>query len=151
MLYDRPVPLLYPFGAYVEVAYASEHKITSFLARGIDTPNYVPALLDVCRLISCPVGHASIFRRDYFFGPRGIICRLVGKSPIDASVLVPRAVGLMGLMLLAGPYLGRETRHIALRRGDESMSEDGLHPNDESYWVIADRLGNLGYEPLYPR
>jgi hypothetical protein len=30
------------------------------------------------------------------------------------------------------------------------MSEDGLHPNDKGYWVIADRLGNLGYEPLYP-
>jgi hypothetical protein len=68
----------------------------------------------------------------------------------------------MGLMLLAGPYLGRETRHIAsaaddsgipyveVRRGDEGMSEDGLHPNDKGYWVIADRLGNLSYEPLIP-
>ena len=99
--------------------------------------------MDVCRLISCPVGHASIFRRDYFFGPRGIICRLVGKSPFDASAPVPRAVGLMGPMLLAGPYLGRETLHIVsvaddsgipyveVRRGDEGMSEDGLHPNDK--------------------
>ena len=74
----------------------------------------------------------------------------MGKSPFDASALVPRAVGLMGLMLLAGPYLGRETRHIAWRRGDEGMSEDGLHPNDKGYWVIADRLGNLSYEPLIP-
>jgi lysophospholipase L1-like esterase len=69
----------------------------------------------------------------------------------------------MGLMLLAGPYLGRETRHIAsaaddggipyveVRLGDEGMSEDGLHPNDKGYRVIADRLGNLGHAPLYPR
>jgi hypothetical protein len=84
----------------------------------------------------------------------------VGKLRIDA---VPRTVGLMGLMLLAGPYLGRETRHIAsaaddggmpyveVRLGDEGMSEDGLHPNDKGYRVIADRLGNLGHAPLYPR
>jgi lysophospholipase L1-like esterase len=57
----------------------------------------------------------------------------------------------MGLMLLAGPYLGRETRHIALRRGDEGMSEDGLHPNDKGYQMIAEQLRSLGYEPLYPR
>jgi lysophospholipase L1-like esterase len=77
----------------------------------------------------------------------------VGKLRIDASALVPRAVGLI---LLAGPYLGRVTRHIAsaaedgvipcveVRLGDEGMSEDGLHPNDKGYRVIADRLGSLG-------
>jgi lysophospholipase L1-like esterase len=26
-----------------------------------------------------------------------------------------------------------------------------LHPNDKGYRLIADRLGSLGYEPLYPR
>jgi hypothetical protein len=31
MLYDRPVPLLYEFGAYVEGAYPREHN-TSFLS-----------------------------------------------------------------------------------------------------------------------
>jgi lysophospholipase L1-like esterase len=31
------------------------------------------------------------------------------------------------------------------------MSEDGLHPNDKGYQVIAERLRSLGYEPLYPR
>jgi hypothetical protein len=69
----------------------------------------------------------------------------------------------MDLTLLAGPYLGRETRHISsaaddggipyveVRLGDEGMSEDGLDPNDKGYRMIAERLGNLGYEPLYPR
>jgi lysophospholipase L1-like esterase len=30
------------------------------------------------------------------------------------------------------------------------MSEDGLHPNDKGYQVMAERLRSLGYEPLYP-
>jgi hypothetical protein len=37
------------------------------------------------------------------------------------------------------------------RTGATGMSEDGLHPNDKGYRVIADRLGSLGYDPLYPR
>jgi hypothetical protein len=45
----------------------------------------------------------------------------MGKSPIDASVLVPRAVGRMGLRLLAGPYLGGETRHIASAADDSGF------------------------------
>jgi hypothetical protein len=32
VLYDRPVPLLYALGAYVEVAYPREHNTTAFLA-----------------------------------------------------------------------------------------------------------------------
>jgi hypothetical protein len=32
VLYDRPVPLLYAFGAYVEVDYPREHNTTAFLA-----------------------------------------------------------------------------------------------------------------------
>jgi lysophospholipase L1-like esterase len=62
-----------------------------------------------------------------------------------------------------GPYQGRAIRHIAsaadngdipyveVRLGDKGMSEDGLHPNDKGYRVIADRLRSLGYEPLHPR
>jgi lysophospholipase L1-like esterase len=69
----------------------------------------------------------------------------------------PRSEGVFG------PYLDRVTRHIAssaadggipyveVRLADEGMSEDGLHPNDEGYQVIAEQLRSLGYEPLYPR
>jgi hypothetical protein len=32
VLYDRTVPLLYAFGAYVEVDYPREHNTTAFLA-----------------------------------------------------------------------------------------------------------------------
>jgi lysophospholipase L1-like esterase len=61
------------------------------------------------------------------------------------------------------PYLDRVTSHIAssaadasipyveVHLADKGMSEDGLHPNDKGYRMIADRLRSLGYEPLYPR
>lgn len=61
-----------------------------------------------------------------------------------------------------GPYLAEVNRHIAastvangipdveVRLGDEYISQDGVHPNDEGYGLIADRLRELGYEPLGP-
>jgi lysophospholipase L1-like esterase len=60
-------------------------------------------------------------------------------------------------------YLGEVTRDIAAataegsipyaeaRLGGAGMSGDGLHPNDRGYQEIADRLRDLGYEPLDPR
>jgi len=77
-----------------------------------------------------------------------------------------RTVGLGYTLRTEGafePYLARVTRYIAasaadggiahveVRLRDEDMSADGLHPNDEGYRVIAHRLDELGYEPLYPR
>lgn len=70
---------------------------------------------------------------------------------------IPRARGVFGR------YLGKVTRDIAsaaaesgipyaeVHLGSEGMSADGLHPNDRGYDVIADRLDELGYEPLAPR
>jgi len=61
------------------------------------------------------------------------------------------------------PYVSEVSRHIAsaAAEGDipyveihlpsEGMSEDGLHPNDKGYRLIADRLSELGYEPLDAR
>ena len=58
------------------------------------------------------------------------------------------------------PYVVETTRHIAsttaendipsveVRLGDAGMSKDELHPNDRGYLVIADRIADLGYEPL---
>jgi lysophospholipase L1-like esterase len=80
-----------------------------------------------------------------------ILIRTVGLG------YIPRTEGVFG------PYLDRVTRHIAssaadagipyveVRLADERMSEDGLHPNDKGYRVIADWLRSLGYDPLYPR
>ncbi len=41
--------------------------------------------------------------------------------------------------------------HVAVPLGEEGMGTDGVHPNDEGYRVIADRLRGLGYGPLGPR
>jgi lysophospholipase L1-like esterase len=61
------------------------------------------------------------------------------------------------------PYVSETTHNVAsaagegnipyieVHLGDESMSEDKLHPNDRGYRLIAGRLADLGYEPLYPR
>jgi lysophospholipase L1-like esterase len=69
----------------------------------------------------------------------------------------PRTEGVFG------PYLTRVTRHFdsaadnahipyaEVRLDNESMSADGLHPNDKGYRLIADRLRSLGYKPLHPR
>ncbi|CAA9442615.1 MAG: hypothetical protein AVDCRST_MAG28-558 [uncultured Rubrobacteraceae bacterium] len=58
------------------------------------------------------------------------------------------------------PYLDRVNRHIATTASDNGISyaevrlergyvsQDGLHPNDEGYEVIAGRLRDLGYSPL---
>ena len=60
------------------------------------------------------------------------------------------------------PYLADVNRHIAAsaadnripyaeaRLGGDGMSSDRVHPNGEGYRVIADRLRELGYEPLGP-
>ncbi len=61
------------------------------------------------------------------------------------------------------PYLEEVNRHIAasaaargiphaqVRLGEEAMNPDGVHPEGPGYGVIADRLRELGYEPLGPR
>ena len=60
------------------------------------------------------------------------------------------------------PYLDKVNCHIAasaaensipraeIHLGGEGMSSDGVHPNDEGYGVIANRLRELGYGPLGP-
>jgi lysophospholipase L1-like esterase len=59
-----------------------------------------------------------------------------------------------------GPYLDEVNRHIATTASDndiplaevrldkEHISQDGVHPNDEGYEVIAGQLRELGYSPL---
>jgi lysophospholipase L1-like esterase len=58
------------------------------------------------------------------------------------------------------PYVDEVYRHVATAAasrdiahaqpylGKESMNADGVHPNDDGYAVIADRLRGLGYAPL---
>ena len=58
------------------------------------------------------------------------------------------------------PYLDRVNRQLATTAGDNGiphtevrldrryLSQDGVHPDDEGYEVIAGRLRELGYSPL---
>ena len=58
------------------------------------------------------------------------------------------------------PYLDRVNRHIATTASDNGIpyaevrldkgyiNQDGVHPNDEGYEIIAGRLRDLGYGPL---
>jgi lysophospholipase L1-like esterase len=58
------------------------------------------------------------------------------------------------------PYVDEVNRHVATTAanndipyaqqylGKEFISPDGVHPNDNGYEVIADRLRRLGYSPL---
>jgi len=84
----------------------------------------------------------------------------------SADEIIIRTVGLGYTPQVEGvfePYISEVNRHIAssaaeggipyaeVRLGKEGMSQDGVHPNDEGYEVIADRLRGLRYEPLGPR
>lgn len=94
---------------------------------------------------------AIIYEISSLRSTQNTIIRTVGLG------YTPRAEGDFG------PYLGKVRRHIAssaadggipsaeVRLGDEGMSKDGLHPNDKGYRMIANRLRDLGYEPLHPR
>jgi lysophospholipase L1-like esterase len=58
------------------------------------------------------------------------------------------------------PYLDEINRQIATTASNNGIpyaevhldrgyiSQDGVHPNDEGYEVIAERLRELGYKPL---
>ncbi|MDQ3862028.1 MAG: GDSL-type esterase/lipase family protein [Actinomycetota bacterium] len=52
---------------------------------------------------------------------------------------------------LASSASENDIPHVGVRLNRADMSADGLHPNDQGYGLIADRLAELGYEPLDPR
>jgi lysophospholipase L1-like esterase len=92
-----------------------------------------------------------------------IVREISTLRPADEAVIrttglgyTPRAEGVFE------PYLREVTRHIAtsaadngipyaeVRLREEEMGQDGVHPNDRGYRVMAERLRTLGYEPLGP-
>jgi lysophospholipase L1-like esterase len=93
----------------------------------------------------------------------GIIAELLGLRSTSDTII--RAAGLGYTPHLDTeedfePYLNEVNRHIATMASDNDIpyvevhldkgyiSQDGLHPNDEGYEVIAERLRELGYGPL---
>jgi hypothetical protein len=104
-------------------------------------------------------------RRDPFLGRSGIVCRPGGKLRIDASTLVPRAAGLMGLMLLAAlmttqlacspgaerekQHAGRDARRTTAHQGNTPSGkrlEDA--PARESETTTTDSLIRWDYVAL---
>lgn len=91
-----------------------------------------------------------------------IVDELLGLRSTENTIIrtpgfgyVPRVDGTFE------PYVSEVNRHIATTteendipyaevRLDEDMLPDGLHPDDSGTEVIAERLRELGYEPLSP-
>ena len=93
-----------------------------------------------------------------------IIDEMLGLRSTDEAII--RTAGLGYTPCVDGvfePYLAEVNRHIAASAtdngipyaedhlGERGTSPDGVHPNDEGYRAIAERLRELGYEPLGPR
>jgi lysophospholipase L1-like esterase len=82
----------------------------------------------------------------------------LGYTPYLDSEEVP--VGELNDFPVFEPYLDEVNRHIATTASANGIpyvevhldkgytSQDGVHPNDEGYEVIAGRLRELGYSPL---
>jgi lysophospholipase L1-like esterase len=92
-----------------------------------------------------------------------ITAEVLSLRSTDEAVI--RTVGLGYTPRVEGvfePYVSQVTRHLAssaaeggipyaeVRLSEEGMSQDGVHPNDKGYEMIAERLRRLGYEPLDP-
>ena len=93
-----------------------------------------------------------------------IIDEMLGLRSTDEAII--RTAGLGYTPRVDGvfePYLAEVNRHIAasatdngipyaeVHLGERGTSPDGVQPNDEGYRAIAERLQELGYEPLGPR
>lgn len=81
------------------------------------------------------------------------------RSPEDAVVRTAGIGYTPRVDEIFEPYIREVNRHIATTAANhdipfaqpylegEEMSPDGVHPNDDGYEVIADRLRELGYAP----
>jgi lysophospholipase L1-like esterase len=90
-----------------------------------------------------------------------IIVELLGLRSTEDAVIRAAGIGYTPRVArIFEPYVDEVNRHIATSTADhdipyaqpyleeEYMSSDGVHPNDDGYEVIADRLRELGYSPL---
>ncbi len=90
-----------------------------------------------------------------------VLSELSGLSSTEDTIIRTAGLGYTPRVdEVFEPYLREVNRHIAataadngiphaeVRLGEEGMSPDGVHPNDKGYEVIAERLRELGYDPL---
>ena len=90
-----------------------------------------------------------------------IIAEILSLRSTDNTIIRTAGIGYTPRVdEVFEPYLDEVNRHVAATAannsipyaqphlGEEHLSPDGLHPNDNGYEVIADRLRELGYGPL---
>jgi lysophospholipase L1-like esterase len=90
-----------------------------------------------------------------------IIAELLSLRSTDDAVIRTAGIGYTPRVNeIFEPYVDEVNRYIATTAanhdipyaqpylGKEYMSLDGVHPNDDGYEVLADRLRELGYGPL---
>jgi lysophospholipase L1-like esterase len=90
-----------------------------------------------------------------------IIAELISLRSTENAVIRTAGIGYTPRVdKIFEPYVDEVNRHIATtaanhdipyaqpRLGEEHMSSDGVHPNDQGYEVMADQLRELGYGPL---
>ncbi len=93
-----------------------------------------------------------------------IIEEILGLRSTEEAII--RTAGLGYTLHVEGvyePYLAEVNRHIValsaderipyveVHLGEDGLSPDGVHPNDEGYEAIANRLRELGYKLEGPR
>jgi lysophospholipase L1-like esterase len=92
-----------------------------------------------------------------------IIVELLSLRSTEDAVIRTAGIGYTPRVdRIFEPYVDEVNRHITTTAAnhdipyaqpylhEEYMSSDGVHPNDDGYEVIADRLRELGYRPLSP-
>jgi lysophospholipase L1-like esterase len=90
-----------------------------------------------------------------------IIAELLSLRSTDDTIIRTAGIGYTPRVEeVFKPYVEEVNRHIAATAADndipyaqptlgkEYISPDGVHPNDNGYEIIADRLRALGYSPL---
>jgi lysophospholipase L1-like esterase len=90
-----------------------------------------------------------------------VIAELLSLRSTDDTIIRTAGIGYTPHVdEVFKPYVDEVNRHVATTAanndipyaqqylGKEFISPDGVHPNDNGYEVIADRLRRLGYSPL---
>lgn len=90
-----------------------------------------------------------------------IIAELLSLRSTEGTIIRTAGIGYTPRVdEIFEPYVDQVNRHIGTTAvnhdipyaqpylDEEDMSSDGVHPNDHGYEVIADRLRELGYDPL---
>jgi len=90
-----------------------------------------------------------------------ILAELLSLRSTEITIIRTAGIGYTPRVArIFKPYVAKVNRHIATTAASHDvpyaqpsldqghLSSDGVHPNDDGYEIIADRLRELGYDPL---